>query len=77
MIRYTNYLFIIFMNINEKIGMREKIVENYWGCFYKTTHILAAIYHKLQNMVPDQSLDNYLLSCYLIDKLSYLNIHTY
>ena len=26
---------------------------------YKTTHISAFIYHKLQNMVPNQSLDNH------------------
>ena len=44
--------------------MDEKIM----GCTYKTTHISASTYHKLQTLVPSQSLVNVLLFKGLIFK---------
>ena len=61
MIRYANYLIIIFMNINENIR-NERKSKNKMGVIYKTTVISAAIYYKLQNLVPNQSLDTYVFS---------------
>ena len=46
--------------------------ENQWGCIYKTTPISAAINYKFPNLVPNQSLDNFVLFCYLVSKLSNL-----
>ena len=43
-----------------------------WGCIYKTTPISAAINYKFPNLVPNQSLDNFVLSCYLVSKISNL-----
>ena len=37
----------------------KEIIEKIMGFIYKTTHISASIYHKLENLVPNQSLDNY------------------
>ena len=45
------------------------------GCTYKTTPISAATYHKLQSVVPKQSLVILLLILGLIRKLSNLTIH--
>ena len=47
------------------------------GVYLQTTHISAANDHSFQNLVSNQSLDIFLLSFYLIDKFSNLNIHTY
>ena len=46
------------------LEMRENRGKHEWGCTYKTTHISIAIYHKLQNCVPNQSQCNVL--CYLM-----------
>ena len=43
------------MNVNETLEMREN-GRKVMGCIFKTTRIAAAIYHKLQNLVPNQSL---------------------
>ena len=68
MIKYTNYLIIIFIKINENIRNERKSM----GCIYKTTPISAAINYKFPNLVPNQSLDNFVLFCYLVSKLSNL-----
>ena len=62
MIKYTNYLSIIFLNINENIINERKS--------YKTTPISAAMNYKFPNLVPNQSLDNFVLFCNLVRKLS-------
>ena len=62
-IKYANYIIIIFININENIR-NEKKTKKKWGCIYKTTPISAAINYKFLNVVPDQSLDNFVLFCY-------------
>ena len=36
------------------------------GVYLQTTHISASIYHKLQNLAPNQSLDNYVFFYYLV-----------
>ena len=41
--------------------MRENRRKNNGDSTYKTTHILAATYHKLQTLVPKQSLVNVLV----------------
>ena len=46
------------MNINKTLEMQENGRKNNGGCTYKTTHISAATYHKLQTLVPNQSLVN-------------------
>ena len=48
----------LFMNINENIRNEKKNMETLVGCTYTTTHISAATYHKLQTLVPNQSLVN-------------------
>ena len=52
MIKYANYLIIIFMNINENIR-NERISEKNGGGggIYKTTSISAAINYKFPNLV--------------------------
>ena len=39
-------------------------------CIYKTTHISAVINYKFSNFVPNQGLDNFVLFCHLVSKLS-------
>ena len=43
-----------------------------WECIYKTTPISAAISYKFPNLIPNKSLDNCVLFCYLASKLSNL-----
>ena len=47
MIRYANYLIIIFIILMKAIEMKENHRRNN-GVYLKTTHISASIYHKLQ-----------------------------
>ena len=51
---YTNYLICIFMNINENIRNKRKLVEMLRGYNYKITTISAASYHILQDLVPNK-----------------------
>ena len=46
---YTNYLICIFMNINENIRNKSKILETLKGCTYNITHMSATNYSKLPN----------------------------
>ena len=52
MIKYTNYLILIFMNININIRNKTKLVEKlrWYTCNIYTT--LADNYPILQNLVP-------------------------
>ena len=65
MIKYANYLIIIFMDINETLEMRENYRK--MGDIYKTTPISAAINYKFPNL---ESLNNFVLFYYLVSKLS-------
>ena len=42
------------------------------GFIYRTAHTSASIYHNLQNLVPNQSLDNNVLFYYLVYNLANL-----
>ena len=51
---YTNYLICIFININENIRNKRKMLENLKGCTYNITHLSAANYSRLPKMVPNK-----------------------
>ena len=51
---YANYLICIFMNSNENIRNKRKMLENLKGCTYNITHMSAANYSKLPNLVPNE-----------------------
>ena len=40
------------MNINENIKNKRKMLKNLKGCTYDITHMSAANYSKLPNLVP-------------------------
>ena len=42
------------MNINENIRNKRKMLENLKGCTYNMTHMSAANYSKLQELVPNE-----------------------
>ena len=54
-VRYTNDPICIFMNINENIRNKRKVVENLKGCTYNITHITAAHYSRLPKLTPNES----------------------
>ena len=62
-----------FMNIMKTLEMREN--HKKLRCIYKITHIAASIYNKFQTLVPNQSLDNFVLFYYLVGKLFNLKRH--
>ena len=57
MIQYANFQILIFMNMNESIRNKRKLVEELGGYTYKITYMSTANYHRLQNLVPNSSSD--------------------
>ena len=55
MIKYTNYLIYMFMNINVNIRNKKKLVEKIRRYTYKTNTTLADNYPILQNLVSNKS----------------------
>ena len=49
---YESYLICIFMNINEKFCIKEKILEKLKGCTYKMTNISPTMCSSVSNLVP-------------------------
>ena len=50
----TLHLICIFININENIRNKRKMLETLKGCKYNITHMSAANYFKLPNLVPNE-----------------------
>ena len=46
------------MNMKESIRNKRKLVEKLGGYSYKSTYMSTANYRRLQNLVPNSSLDN-------------------
>ena len=73
LLSYASYLNILSININENIRNERKTYK--MGMYLRSYSYLSRNLSQISNLVPIQSLDNFLLSCYLIDNLSDLNIH--
>ena len=52
---YTHSLICIFVNINENVRNKWKMLENLKGCMYNITHMSTANYSRLPKMVPNGS----------------------
>ena len=42
------------MNINENIRIKKKTLDNLKGCMHNITHMSAANYSRLINLVPNE-----------------------